>query len=262
MTAETSDQSWSVRGGLGLAYGAIVYVFFLGTFLYTIGFVEGGLTLGSTNLVPRTIDEGPSESATATALAVDLGLLSLFAVQHSLMARRGFKRRWTRIVPAAVERSTYVLAATVCLAALMAFWRPIDAIVWEVSASWLRATLVVVSLGGWALVLVSTFLINHVELFGLRQVHASSRGRRLPPPRFVTPLWYRAVRHPLYLGFLIAFWVAPTMTVGHLLFAVATTGYIFVGIAFEERDLVDDFGDEYRDYRRRVPMLIPRRGGG
>ncbi|SDU44125.1 Protein-S-isoprenylcysteine O-methyltransferase Ste14 [Gordonia westfalica] len=191
------------------------------------------------------------------ALAIDLGLLTLFAAQHSVMARDGFKRRWTRIVPQPIERSTYVLAATACLAALLWWWHPITATVWDVSTPAVRWILVAVSLFGWVLVLTWTFLINHFDLFGLRQVVANARRRPLPPYRFITPLWYGIVRHPIYLGFVIAFWAAPTMTVGHLVFAGATTVYILVGIHFEERDLIRAFGNDYVDYRRRVPMLLP-----
>ena len=235
---------------LSLSYGVLVYAFFLATFLHAIGFV-GDVA------VAKAIDTGAA-APLPEALAVDLALLGLFAVQHSVMARRSFKRWWTRIVPPAVERSTYVLAATAALALLMWQWRPIpEPVLWKATSSPLAELLGVVFWLGWAVVLVSTFLINHFELFGLRQVWAAARGAEVPPPLFRTPLFYRYVRHPIYVGFLLAFWATPTMTAGHLLFSIATTGYIFIGIWFEERDLVAQFGERYRRYRKKVGMLIP-----
>lgn len=230
-------------------YGVAVYGFFLATFLYAIAFV-GNLP------VPRTIDRGPSASL-AEALVIDVLLLGLFAVQHSVMARPAFKRWWTRFVPQPVERTTYVLFASLALALLYWQWRPIPEILWSVANPLGAAILQAVFWLGWALVLFSTFLINHFELFGLRQVYARLRGRTVPAPVFKAPMLYRNVRHPIYLGFLLAFWATPTMTMGHLLFAVATTGYIMIGIYLEERDLVDLFGDQYRRYREQVSMIIP-----
>ncbi|HVO05575.1 MAG TPA: isoprenylcysteine carboxylmethyltransferase family protein, partial [Burkholderiaceae bacterium] len=205
-----------------------------------------------------TIDHGHT-TTTVKALIVDLVLLGLFAVQHSVMARRGFKRWWTRIVPEPVERSTFVLAATAVLALLLWQWRPLaEPVVWSVQSRTGALAIQSVFWIGWAVLLISTFLINHFELFGLRQVYAHLRGHRVPAPQFRTPGLYRHMRHPIYLGFVLAFWATPTMTAGHLLFAVATTGYILVGIWFEERDLIAQFGERYRRYREQVGMLWPK----
>lgn len=237
-----------------LLYGAIVYLFFLVTFLYTIGFVEG---------IPgiKAIDNGPTDGVW-TSLTVDVLLLGVFAVQHSVMARRGFKRWWTGFIPPAVERSTYVLAASLAVALLLWQWRPIPSIVWAVDNPSGRILLYLISALGWVTLLTSTFLINHFELFGLQQVFNYWRGARVEPAAFKTPALYKYVRHPLYVGFILAFWATPRMTQGHLLFAAATTAYIFVGIFFEERDLIAHFGDEYRRYRQRVPMILPFRRQG
>ena len=232
-----------------LLFGLVSYVVFFGTFLYAIGFVGGWV-------VPKDIDSG-AVVGVVEAVVVNLLLLSIFAVQHSVMARQGFKRWWTRIVPRSVERSVYVLLASLVLIMLFAHWRPIPNVVWAVSDPTLAQAIQGLSLLGWAIVLISTLLINHFELFGLRQVFANLMGWTLPAPQFRTPMLYKAVRHPLYLGFIIAFWAAPTMTAGHLLFAAVTTVYILVAIVFEERDLIDAFGEEYREYRQRVAMIIP-----
>ena len=208
--------------------------------------------------MPKTIDTGTESSATE-ALIVNLLLMSLFAVQHSMMARRQFNQWWTRYVPKSVERSTYVLLASLALILLFWQWRPMPAVVWEIADPYIAVTIATLSFGGWVIVFTSTFLINHFELFGLHQVANNLVGREMPAPRFRTPLYYKFVRHPIYLGFIIAFWAAPTMTVGHLLFAAVTTAYIFVGILLEERDLIAMFGDDYRRYKKRVSMLVPWR---
>jgi methanethiol S-methyltransferase len=234
---------------LAIVYGALVYCFFLGTFLYAIGFV-GNL------VVPKTIDSKGAVSLTQ-ALVINVALLGLFASQHSIMARPAFKRWWTRLVPQSVERTTYVLFASAVLALLLWQWQPINATVWTVNAPLAVTALHVVFWSGWVLVLFSTFLINHFELFGLAQVVALFRGRAPARPVFRTPSLYRWVRHPLYLGFLLAFWAAPTMSLGHLLFSIATTGYILLGIFLEERDLIAEFGDQYRRYRASVSMILP-----
>jgi protein-S-isoprenylcysteine O-methyltransferase Ste14 len=232
-----------------LLYGTIAYVLFFATILYAIGFVTG-------LPVPKTIDEGPVVPP-AEAVIVNLLLTSLFAVQHSVMARPAFKAWWTQFVPKSVERSTYVLFASLALDLLFWQWRPMPDAIWQVANSQTAIAIQGLSLAGWAIVFASTFLINHFELFGLQQVANNLVGRDTPPPVFKTPVLYKIVRHPIYLGFIIAFWAAPIMTVGHMLFAVVTTAYIFVGIALEERDLIALFGDEYRRYRSRVSMIIP-----
>lgn len=246
-------ESTPVTGGRLAAffYGIAAYLIFFISFLYAVGFVEG-------LAVPKTIDSGTAGPATQ-ALVINLVLLSIFASQHSVMARPGFKRRWTRIVPRAIERSTYVLFASLALALLLWQWQPMPTIVWQIAEPHIAMTVTALSFLGWMIVLTATFIINHFELFGLHQVANNLVGRSMPAPHFRAPLYYRFVRHPIYLGFIIAFWAAPTMTVGHLLFAAATTAYIFVGILLEERDLVGVFGDDYRRYRQQVSMLVPWR---
>jgi len=232
-------------------YGAVAYFTFLFTILYAIGFV-------SDIAVPKSIDTG-TKSPIFEALAVNLALMSLFAVQHSVMARKSFKQWWTQFIPKPIERSTYVLFASLTLLLLFWQWRPMPAIVWHIEEPEMAATVGILSFLGWVIVFTSTFLINHFELFGLHQVANHLTDRQMPSPTFRTPLLYNFVRHPIYLGFIIAFWAAPTMSVGHLLFAAVTTAYIFVGILLEERDLIDMFGDEYRRYKERVSMLFPWR---
>jgi protein-S-isoprenylcysteine O-methyltransferase Ste14 len=233
-------------------YGVFAYVFFLATFIYAIAFI-GNLW------VPKTVDSGAATSV-AEAVLVNLVLLTIFALQHSVMARRSFKRWWTRIVSPAVERSTYVLAATLALALLLWQWRPIpEPVIWRVENPLAIQALWAVFWLGWAVLLLATFLINHFELFGLRQVFSRLIGREIPEAEFRTPFIYRYVRHPIYLGFLLGFWAAPVMSAGHLLFAIGATGYILVGIWFEERDLIAQFGEQYRRYRDQVGMLIPSR---
>jgi protein-S-isoprenylcysteine O-methyltransferase Ste14 len=230
-------------------YGLLCYAVFFGTFLYAIGFI-GGFA------VPTALD-GPRTAPLAGAVAIDAGLLALFAVQHSVMARRWFKERWMRIVAPVVERSTYVLLSSLALILLFWLWQPLGGAVWTVNDATGRMVLRSLFAFGFGLVLVSTFLINHFDLFGLRQVWLYLRGKPYTRLAFGTPGPYRLVRHPLYVGWFFAFWMTPVMTFAHLLFAIATTAYILIAIQFEEHDLVREFGSSYEDYRRRVPMLIP-----
>jgi protein-S-isoprenylcysteine O-methyltransferase Ste14 len=232
-----------------MAYSLAVYAGFLAVFVYAIGFVQ---QVG----VPKDIDDGAS-ATTAAAIAIDVALLGLVAIQHSVMARPAFKRWWTRVVPAPIERSTFVLAASLVLALLLWQWRPLPTTVWDVEPGAARAALHALSWLGWLTVLGTTFLIDHFALFGLRQAYRQLRTRPPAAAEFQTPLVYRLVRHPLMLGFVIAFWAAPTMTQGKLLFAALTTGYILVALQLEERDLLVELGDDYAAYRRRVPMLVP-----
>ena len=230
-------------------YGLAAYVTFFLTILYAVGFVTG-------LMVPKAIDSGDSGSV-AVAVTVNVLLLSLFAIQHNMMTRKPVKQWLTRTIAPAAERSTAVLCASLSLMLLFWQWRPIPAVVWQIDDPQLAAAVTGIALCGWMLVFVSTFMINHCALFGLEQVTANLTGRTLPAPTFRTPVLYKAVRHPIYLGFLVAFWAAPTMTAGHLLFAAVASIFIFGGIALEERDLIAVFGHDYRRYRRRVAMLVP-----
>lgn len=235
---------------LFLAYAIVSYVIFLSTFLYAVGFVGGFL-------VPTQLD-APSRGPLPVAVGVDVGLLTLFALQHSVMARKWFKERWTQIIPWAIERSTYVLCASLALLLLFWQWQPIGISVWSIDGERTRLVIWALCAAGWSTVLAITFYINHFDLFGLRQVWLPLRGRPYVPVSFRTPFPYRVVRHPLYLGFLVAFWATPHMTLAHLLFAISTTAYILLAIQFEERDLVREHGSLYQTYRRTVPMLMPR----
>lgn len=231
------------------AFGVAAYVVFFLTFLYLVAFVGN---LG----VPVSVDTGP-EANMAMAAVINVGLIALFGVQHSVMARPGFKKVWTQIVPHAAERSVYVLLASVMLIIMFYFWRPMPDVVWSVEATGARTALWALFGVGWGIVLLSTFLINHFELFGLRQVWANLIQKPIPAQQFRQPMLYKAVRHPLYLGFVIAFWATPDMSVGHLLLAAVFTAHILIAIQLEERDLLDQLGDAYAEYRRRVGMLIP-----
>lgn len=235
---------------LVLLYGIGAYVFFVGTFLYLIGFVGNWV-------VPKAIDTGAPPESVTMAIVVDVLLLAAFAIQHTIMARPAFKEWWTRYVPSYVERSTFVLLATAILALLAWKWQPLPAVVWRVESRALVSLLDVVALAGWGIALLATFLIDHLELFGLRQTISFALGHPDSHPEFKERLLYRWVRHPLMLGFLVAFWAAPVMTQGHLLFAAVATAYILLALQIEERTLVYLHGERYRDYQRRVPMLIP-----
>jgi len=236
------------RIGLML-YGLVAYLAFFVTILYAIGFVTGFA-------VPKTIDSGPG-GPVAHAIFVNGAILALFVVQHTIMARPWFKRRWTRVIPAPIERSTFVIAASAILLALFWQWRPMPEVVWNVDATWARVALHATAFVGWATVFASSFMVSHWDLFGLRQTFLPALGRRYVPLPFKITGLYRLVRHPLMLGFLIAFWATPTMTMGHLFFSVMTTAYIIVGVSIEERDLVAHFGDRYREYQERVPAVVP-----
>jgi len=231
-------------------YGVACYAVSLGVFVYAAGFIVGFGT-------PTGLDTAPRKPL-GVALAIDVALLAVFAVQHSGMARGGFKRWWTRIIPAAAERSTYVLISSLALIVLFALWEPIGGTVWRTEAAWARVTLIGLNLGGWTLLFYTTFLIDHFDLMGLAQVWRQLTGRVHVDPRFRTPSLYKVVRHPLYVGWLVIFWAAPVMTIAHLVFASMTTAYILVAIRLEERDLLASHGAEYAAWRKRTPMLLPR----
>jgi protein-S-isoprenylcysteine O-methyltransferase Ste14 len=239
-------------GRIGIfIYGLVSYAIFLGVFLYACGFVGGFL-------VPKSIDSPVTSMATPVALLINAALLLAFGLQHSVMARPTFKKWWTQFVPPPAERSTYVLASNVCMIALFALWQPMPAIVWDVQNTIGRGVVWALFASGWLMVLITTFLINHFDLFGLRQIWLHLRGREYTHLPFATPLIYKHIRHPLYVGWITAFWAIPTMTVGHLLFASITTAYILVAIVFEERNLVDHHGLSYEEYRQRTGKLLPR----
>jgi protein-S-isoprenylcysteine O-methyltransferase Ste14 len=254
MTTRASIEANGVAGAVGrtliLGYGVGTYIFFFCTFLYLIGFVGNWV-------VPQGIDSGTPTASVGTAIAINVLLLGLFAVQHTIMARPAFKAVWTRWVPWHVERTTFVLLTTAILAFMAWQWRPLPVSVWQIEKPLMAALLAGISLAGWGIVLASTFLIDHFELFGLKQPVSYALGRPLEHPTFKERLFYKWVRHPLMLGFLIAFWATPTMSQGHLLFAIVTTAYVLLAIQIEERTLVYLHGEQYRDYQRRVPMLLP-----
>ncbi len=240
---------------LSLLFAIVCYAIFFATFLYLIVFV-GDLSLGA--MVPKTVDNPPATLSVGAAVAIDIALIALFGLQHSVMARQGFKRAWTKVIPPQAERSMYVLLASLALVILFRFWQPIDAIVWNIRNPVIHDLLMLLFFLGFGIVLISTFLINHFELFGLQQAWFHARGRQAAPPELRQPFFYRWVAHPLYAGFFLAFWATPEMTAGHLLLAVGLSIYMLIAIRYEERDLTGLFGKAYTDYRSSVGGLVPR----
>lgn len=238
--------------GLYLLFGAFAYAFFFATFLYLVAFV------GNLPGAPRTVDAGGRMVLWPLAAVTNLALILLFGLQHSIMARSGFKRAWTRLVPEPIERSMYVLLASAALWVLFHFWRPMPYDIWRVEDPIAVALIWILFAAGWVIVLLSTFLISHFELFGLKQVWLHLREQAAAAPQFRQPFFYKLVRHPLYSGFILAFWATPVMTLGHLIFAAGMTVYMLVAIRYEERDLVNLFGQDYEAYRGKVGMLLPR----
>ncbi|HKI90487.1 MAG TPA: isoprenylcysteine carboxylmethyltransferase family protein [Draconibacterium sp.] len=242
-------------------YAIVCYFIFFASFLYMIGFVENitnySFAAPVHNLFPKTLDTGTSSLPLIPSVLIDLFLVALFGMQHSIMARQGFKKKWTKLIPRPIERSTYVLSASAMLIVLYLFWQPIKFSIWNVSQTITGNLLVIISMVGWGLVVISTYIINHFDLFGLLQVFRYARNKKPYHPKFQTPLFYKIVRHPLYLGFLIVFWVTPVMTIGHLVFSAAMTIYILIGIYHEEKDLVRFHGNSYQRYREEIPKIIP-----
>jgi protein-S-isoprenylcysteine O-methyltransferase Ste14 len=230
-------------------YGTLCYLIFFATFLYAIGFVGN-------YVVPKSMDTG-IVGPLGEAILINMLLLGVFAVQHSVMARQGFKEKWAKIIPPVIERNTYVLLSSLALLLIFWQWRPMGGVIWDVSNTTLGTLLIAISLAGWLFVLISTFLLDHFELLGLSQAYSNLTGTEIQSSKFKTPGFYKFVRHPIYLGFTVAFWATPIMTTAHLLFAVGTLGYTLVGIFLEEKDLVAIFGDEYKKYKSKVSMLIP-----
>ncbi len=242
-------------------YAIMCYFIFFATFLYMIGFVENVTNFSFSaqihHLFPKTLDTGTRSLPVFPAILTNIFLVALFGIQHSVMARQGFKKKWTKLIPRPVERSTYVLLASIMLIVLYVFWQPVKFSIWNVSQTLTGSILFIVSMSGWGMLLISTFLINHFDLFGLRQVYRYARNEEPYQLKFRTPMFYKMVRHPIYFSFLIIFWFTPVMTIGHFVFSTAMTTYILIGIYHEEKDLLHFHGQSYQRYRKEVPRLIP-----